>query len=315
MSTPNSAKTKRLLIANPKAGSYRLQKKWKKDIEPFLVKTLVHFDYVFTESKDHATELTRLGIQDGYNEIICMGGDGSINEVVNGFFENGHLINPKAKLGILPFGSGGDFTRSLKLSRNYKKCIDPIIRGHTKNIDVGFIEFENKEFKSRYFLNIMDIGVVANIMRKVNTKNKFVPAMIRYVTGSFQGFMKHHNVEVSLRLYPQGKYQVNLTNLLIANGQYFGRGMRPTPHAVLDDGLFDILLAKDLNLARFALNFPQLYTRKKIVSKNFETFQANKIEVTKLDPTQKLFVEMDGETYGEGNVKVSLLPKAIPVLI
>lgn len=303
---------KTILIANPNAGNRSLMKRWDKEIYPFLKDTLKKFDVEFTKKMGDATNLSTQACHDGYELIISMGGDGTLNEVVNGFFNNGSLINQDSTLGILPFGSGGDFVRTLRFDHNYKKAATHLTTKKTKMIDVGIIEYSNTDYNPRYFINIAEIGLGGAIMKRVNAKNKRVPAIMRYLTGSFQGFLDYQNIKARIHLKPQGSHQVNLTNLIIANGQYFGRGMRPAPQAKLDDGLFDVVVIKNLNFAKFIINFPQIYMAKKFVSSDIlDYFQAEQIKVEVVNKDDRLSTELDGENHGEGNQLIRILPQVL----
>ncbi len=335
MTIKTGKKNNIMIIANPVAGGNNLRKRWKRHLEPFLTKHLLKFDHKFTRAPGHATLLTREAIKAGYRVIVSMGGDGTLNEVVNGFFENGHQINPKTELGILPFGSGGDFIRTLKIERNYEKTIKRIKSKKCKKVDVGRVRFRDKRYNDRYFINIAEIGLGAAIMKHVNAKNRLLPALVRYLTGTFQGILKYKNIPVTLNLFPRTREpgnprtkslmsqaskshrsDINLTNLIVANGQYFGRGMRPAPHAKLDDGVFDVVVIKDITLLKFLLHFPQMYTKKKLISsKVLETYQAHKVSLKALNRNPKLKCEVDGETYGQGDMTLQIIPGAIKVRV
>ena len=186
----------------------------------------------------------------------------------------------------------------------------------TKKIDIGVIDFKNKRFKPRYFRNIAEIGLGAAIMKRVNAKNKKRSPLLRYVSGSFQGFLDYKNTKIRIKLDPQGSHIVNLTNLIVANGQYFGRGMRPAPQAKLDDGVFDVVVIKNMNLFKFIVNFPQMYTSKKFLSsKTLDIYQSSSIEVETLDNKHQLHTEVDGENHGSGCQSILLLPRAIHLKI
>lgn len=305
-----------LLIVNPSAGHQYLKRKWDSEVHPFLIKELCHFDYEFTTRKGHATELTKNALKKGYKMIVSMGGDGTLNEVINGFFEDKKPINRQAILGILPFGSGGDFIRTLCFERTYKKAIHRIRDGSTKWIDVGLVEFENKKYNMRYFINTVQIGMGAIIMKKVNAKNRNLPSLARYLIGTFQGFFDYHNTKIQLVMDAKKPKTINLTNLIVANGRYFGRGMQPAPQAELDDGLLDIIILKNLTLPRMIFSFPQMYLKTKhLASHNMETHTIKNLTLTLVDSHQTIHTETDGENHGEGNLKISILPQSIRLLV
>ncbi|MBF0103806.1 MAG: diacylglycerol kinase family lipid kinase [Deltaproteobacteria bacterium] len=314
LKTPGPRKI--MLIANPNAGDKTLKAKWNNEIYPFLRDKLKNFEVTFTKKQGDATRIASEACHNAYQLILAMGGDGTLNEVVNGFFKDGQLINPEAVLGILPYGSGGDFVRTLRFDHSYKKAAVHLTTRKTKQIDLGMIEYSNPKYKPRYFINIAETGLGGAIMKRVNAKNKKIPALARYITGSFQGFMDYKNCPVRIHLKPQGTHEVNLTNLIIANGQYFGRGMRPAPQAKLDDGLFDVVVIKNMSLSKFVINFPQIYMSKKFVSSNIlDFFQASEIKVEAVDKSHKLLTEVDGENHGEGNIRIKILPGVLKIKV
>lgn len=301
-----------MVIANPTAGKGSLDRDWEHRICPFLKDTLKFFDFEFTRKQGEATHLTSQALKDGYNLVVAMGGDGTINEVVNGFFEDSRPINPDAALGILPFGSGGDFARSIPLPRDYRLAAKTLVTRTTRPIDLGKVTFPGAKFPPRYFINIANAGVVASIMQQVNTLSRRIPALARYLTGMVLGFHTYHNVPVLLRLSPQGTHKVILTNLVIANGQYFGKGMRPAPQAKLDDGFFDVVVMKNTTLGRFMLRLPQIYGMKVVIpGDDVEVFRASSVSVDTLEKSSHLPIEMDGETHGEGSAVFTIVPKVL----
>ncbi len=317
---------KAFLVVNPRAGRGLFKKSWENTVLPQIKKHLTNFSYAFTAAKGDGTRLTREALESGYNLIVSMGGDGTLNEVVNGFFEVKSIgdgkqaclvnaINPNAQLGILPFGSGGDFIRSLHFARDYKKCLAAFDTKKTLVSDVVLAQFDNKNISPRLFVNIADVGLVAAIMKRVNSKNRKIPSVVRYVTGTFQGFRDHKPVRVRLNLDARGATVVNLNNLLIANGEYFGSGMRPAPGAKIDDGLLDVVVLKDTKLKTFVTRFPMIYLRKKYgLAGITDRYQAKVVRVEPVDQSP-LETEMDGETYGTGAVTFTLIPKAIKIKV
>lgn len=304
------------LIANPTAGKQQLTDLWLKKIHPFLKTTLPPFDFEFTRHKNHATEITRVSLQEGYELIIAMGGDGTLNEVLNGFFAEGRPINKDASLAVLPFGSGSDFCRSLSLPRNYRKAASHIVSGKTEWIDVGRVSFENSRFPPRYFINIAEAGAGATVVKCVNALNKSIPPVLRYLAGTIQGFAKYKNQKITLTGDDQTFSDINLTNLVVANGRFCGHGMLLAPNARLDDGLFDVVIFKDLNLLKFIRRFPQLYTKNKTWETELCTaFRAKNVHIVNCENESLLETETDGDAVGLGPANFTLLPRALKIRI
>lgn len=301
---PAFSNKKILLIANPFAGHGHLKKKWDSKIFPALKDVFPPFEVVFTKQPREATQLAKKGCLENFDFIFALGGDGTLNEVINGFFDkNDNPIDPHCTLGILPFGSGGDFLRGLNYPRNFYKALIKLQNAQIHKIDIGKITYENSRFVTRYFLNIANAGVVANIMNRVNSIPRFLFPLWRYLLGTCLGFCSYNNQNVELTIDDTQKLSFNLTNLLVANGNFFGRGMQPTPQAKINDGLFDVLILKNANLFKFSRYLPRLYRGSiPAESDHHLTLRCQKISLKKLEQTLPLSIEMDGEPYGEGNV-------------
>lgn len=297
-------------IVNPMAGSGALGRRWSARIRPLIAEKIGDFAFALTEGAGHATELARQALLNGHQTIIAMGGDGTINEVVNGFFINGKPVRPKAKLGILPFGSGGDFARTARLPKDYRKALDLIASGNARPVDVGVAEYGNPDMPPRHFINIANAGVVAQIMLKVNVLPRWLPALTRYLGGTLQGFLTHADCPVRLTVDGTRIMEVKLTDLVVANGRFFGRGMQVAPSALIDDGLFDVAILKDVGATRFfAQILPRLYgLGANTPTTHYEFFRCREIRVEKLSADKPLKVEMDGETHGEADVTFRVLP-------
>ena len=303
------------LIVNPTSGSQKLGKTWDSAVSPFLKSHLGNFSYKFTKKKGDATLLTREALKKGFETIVCLGGDGTLNEVVNGFFNLRHqIINPKAKLGILPFGSGGDFLKTLGIEKNYKQAVRHLKQKRTFSCNVGIIDTFTPQKKRHYFINIANAGVVGNIMKFVNRQNRNLPSLYRYLKGTVLGFRSFSNEDVCLK-WGKKESSFSLTNVVVGNGQYFGNGMHPLPNAKLNDDLLDILIFHDANLLRFLKKLPRVFAGNiPPQSEIHKTFRTKSIEITPQTP-ENIVIEMDGEVIGTGRAKISLDSNKIPILL
>lgn len=302
------------LIGNPISGRKFLQKNWDAKVYPFLLQHLPAFDFAFTQKAGDAKSLTQNALKQGYKHIVSMGGDGTLNEIVNGFFDKGKNIQPKAQLSTLPFGSGGDFIRTLQISRDYKKAWKNITHGKSRAIDIGMVEFDNKKFSTKYFINIANAGLVASVMRAVNTSPRHLSPLYRYLTGVYNGYKSHRCIKSKIELKNQKPFIIEkLTNLVVANGRFFGNGMCPAPDAQLDDEIFDIQILKNTNVFKFFSSIlPAMYLRQNFFSpKTVESHRSTSVKVTPLEKEKTLYCELDGETYGDGAMTFTLLPKSL----
>ncbi|MDO9126957.1 MAG: diacylglycerol kinase family protein [Parvibaculum sp.] len=162
-------------IVNPRSGGGRTGRAWRvisETLEKELGPVRAHF--TASPSTPHflpAAELTRKALKDGAQLVIAVGGDGTISEVVNGFFENGVQINPDAHLAILNAGTGGDFRRTFDLPEDAADCVKHIASGKTRRIDIGRLTFvaEDGQETDRYFDNIASFGLSGETVRAVNS--------------------------------------------------------------------------------------------------------------------------------------------------
>jgi len=157
------------VIVNPESNKGRTKKRWN-EIKEALKTFFKEFKYEFTEKPFQAIELSRKAIKEGTDLIVAVGGDGTINEIANGFYENEKVINPRTVLGIIPSGSGCDFIRSLNIPLSLKHALKVIAQAPSSWIDIGKVRFKDHQGqdKERLFLNVADFGIGGEVVKKVN---------------------------------------------------------------------------------------------------------------------------------------------------
>ena len=301
-------------VVNPHAAAGRVQKQWTKIHSIIKQKFNKDFEVVFTERAMHAVDLTREGIQAGCNSIIAVGGDGTLNEVVNGFFQDNHLIPEDVSLGMLEIGTGGDFIRNLNFPESIEDRIDHLSRADMTKIDVGVAEFQsfNGEQIKRYFLNILDFGMGAAVVECVNRKSKRFGGKISFLSGILQTLFTYKNKEIRSKL-DNGEWNTRiLNNFIVANGKYFGGGLKVAPDAIIDDGIFEIVLLGDYGKMEAIFNLSKLRKGKHVTNPKVSIFRATTLEATANEP---VFIDMDGEFVGKLPINVSILPGIFPILV
>lgn len=310
-------KTKRLLktqiIVNPESNRGRTGKKWKQ-IKEALHNFFTEFKYEFTEKPCQAIELCRSAIKDGSELIIGVGGDGTMNEIANGFFENQRIINPDSVLGVVPSGTGSDFSRSLNIPYSLFKSMKIISEAPRRHIDMGRIVYHNQEGKKekRYFLNIADFGIGGEVVRKINqARLKRKASTYLFCLVSVVSAFKHKNLNIQIdrEVLPLEKYMIGA----VSNGRIFGKGMKIAPYARLDDGLFDIILVKGMRLSDFFFNAWRLYFGKHLSHSKIDWIRGKKILVDASDRDNHALIEVDGEQLGRTPAEFTILPGKFPV--
>ena len=156
------------MVVNPNAGNRRIKRDWNK-IRKLLQQSGLEYDFALTERAFHAVEITKKAIAKGFRKFIAVGGDGTFNEVVNGFFLQREVDVEEFTVAVIPVGTGNDWGRMFNIPNDYRKAIDVIVRGKTFVQDVGRISyFLNETPKSRYFVNIAGMGFDALVAQKTN---------------------------------------------------------------------------------------------------------------------------------------------------
>ncbi len=300
------------VIVNPASNQGRTRHRWA-EIKESLRNFFKDFKYDFTEKPCQATELARQALRDGTELLIGVGGDGTVNEIANGFFEEGKIINPEATLGIVPSGTGCDLTRSLNIPRNLKNAIKFISEAPDQAIDVGRITYTEAEgrISTRYFLNIADFGLGGEVVRRVNQQRlkRKASSYIRCLIETMLSFKGHEvHLEVDGQEKTSGRYLIGA----IANGQVFGKGMKVAPEARLDDSLFDLILVKSLRFLEFCLHGWKLINGSHISYHKVQMWRGQKVKVTPICP-EPVLIEIDGEQVGHLPATFEIIPRSLLV--
>lgn len=306
-------RTKPQVIINPESNRGRTRKRWK-HIKEALKVFFKEFSYEFTEKPLQAIEISRKAVKEGVELIVGVGGDGTMNEIVNGFFENERIINGEASLGIIPSGTGCDFIKSLNIPFSLKSALEVISRTSSSLIDLGRVRFKTHsgKFEERFFLNVTDFGIGGEVVARME-KNKRERKASSYFTSLMATFFKYKNKYLTLKVdgkeLPTQEYMVGA----IANGRIFGKGMKIAPQALLDDGFFDLVLVKGMKAFEFIRNVWRIYSGTHLTHPKISLIRAKCIEVRPTVPNEKVLIEVDGEQVGCLPAYFEIFPRTLPV--
>ena len=304
---------KTLVVVNPNSRNKATGKLWP-EISKELEKHLDRFEYVFTSRQGHATDLTRHGIRDGYEMIVSVGGDGTNNEVVNGFFENGEAINPEAVFSSISMGTGGDLRRTLGTPAGYRDGA-PILAGDaTRRIDVGHMTITDHSGApvDRCFLNITSFGIGGEVDARVNATTKVFGGFTSFMWGALGAMIGYKNKTVRLTIDDRVLEEQPVFNVAVANGQYHGGGMHVAPYAKMDDGLFDIVVIGNLTWGERIREMGKIYTGAHVHHKKVEYCTARKVIA---ESSETVLLDVDGEAPGKLPATFEILPSALRVKI
>jgi YegS/Rv2252/BmrU family lipid kinase len=312
MSGSNARKT--VLIVNPKSANGATGRNWSRIDQEIRRGLQTNYDVKFTERLGHATELTREAIKDGYELVVAVGGDGTINEVVNGFFQDGKPLNPNATLAVMSIGTGSDFVKTLELPTTPFDCANRIRSGNVRRVDLGRCSVVglNGEQQSRLFINIADFGSGGAVVDKVNRTTKVFGGRISFLLGILTTLPTYKNKLTKYQIDDGPEQQKILNTLIVANGRYYGGGLKPAPDAQLDDGLFDIVTIGDVGFFEAVSSLGDFRKGTYLDNPNI-SFTRGKTVFATSDEAQ--LVEMEGEVVGRLPARFEMLPKAMSMIV
>jgi YegS/Rv2252/BmrU family lipid kinase len=273
--------------------------------------------HAFTERGMHAAELTRAALREGCDLVIAVGGDGTVNEVVNGFFEPARPgepdrpVRPGAALALLPRGTGGDLRRTVGLDGDLRRCAGRL-KGIAAPIDVGRVEYtaDDGSPASRYFVNVGEVGVGAKVVEIANRSSKWLGGKTTFVLASLRALAGWRDLRIRASFDGAPPEDLSVTALAVANGKYFGGGMMVAPEARLDDGLFHVTIWSGYGLSDFVFRSRSMYDGTHVKLKGTRTRTARTVRVEPAG-AEAVGIEADGERLGRLPATFTLLPGAL----
>jgi len=308
------APTAPLFIVNPVAGSGRAHRIVPR-IEAWLAERGIEARLLETREAGHAERLAAAAADLGHDRVIAVGGDGTIQEVINGLLASGTGTDsgPPA-LGLIPSGRGNDLARSVHLPIDPMACL-PIAVGETTHpFDVGSARGEGGS--QRYFGAAGGAGFDAAVAYTMAVRRRFwMRGEAGYFLGTLNELRRYRNSELRVTLIGNGGVRVVSQRFLFiafANGRYYGGGMQICPDAETDDGLLDVCLVGDLSRLEALRELPGIYQAKHLRNPMVEVVRARSVRIEGDGATR---VHLDGEPFGSVPVEISLLPGAISVAV
>lgn len=308
----NANPSKVTLIIN---GRYNLPVRIQRELTQ-----LCSSDFCFTQltttRQKGADELAKQAINDGCDLIVVCGGDGTLNEVVNGVMWVDEQLRTHLALAILPIGRGNDFSRVVGDHTSRRTTLTSIIdhfqRHATRKVDLGLLRFQTPENQQaqRYFINICDIGVGGYVSERVNRIEKWMGAALAYHLAIIQGLLNYRNTAVTV-VTNTGEWRGELLNLVLANGRYFGHGLGIAPQAELCDGQIQMVRLGKISLFDYFRNLGKLKRCESIAHPEAHYQKITQCHVVSALPVP---VDMDGEFIGYTPVNMTIKPAAIEIV-
>jgi YegS/Rv2252/BmrU family lipid kinase len=302
-------------IVNPHSAGGRTGKRWPQ-LSRVLETRLGRVETRFTSCQGHAISVTRELLNLGYDLIIAVGGDGTFNEVANGFIEADELVRPDACLGILPMGTGGDFQKMLGLSlgRGVERAVELLVHGSPTYIDVGRARFLSHEGKlqERYFVNLLSFGIGGLVAARSRNALTALGGRTGFLWATFLALLAYRGRTVTLSVDGSDRPSIHhITDICIGNGRFYGGGMHPCPTAVMDDGVLEVTIIDYMNMFTLLREISVLYSEDVYRHPKTHHLRATRIEATAEIAT---LIQIDGEPLGRLPVEITVLPRRLPVM-
>jgi diacylglycerol kinase (ATP) len=245
--------------------------------------------------------------------LIAAGGDGTINEVINGCLQarNKDRSLTLPCFGLLALGTANDMARSLGLKGDVAELCQLLAEKETRPIDAGLVEFENSDGQptSRYFLNIADFGIGTAVVQQLHRRNALVGSNIHYLIATMIAFLTYQKQDLQVTLDNRPPWRGKTLALIAANGRYFGSGLCVAPGAALDDGQLFITHIGNVSTLDFVRNLRHLKKGIPLNHPEARYDHAQTVEVTSKE--RPMPVEVDGELIGFTPARISCLPLAL----
>ena len=307
----SKAFTEYLVIVNPNAGKGKGIKDWER-ISRLFKKDDIPFISELTRERGHGIELVRNGIDNGFRKIISVGGDGTLNEVVNGAFLQNSCKPEEITIGMIPVGTGNDWGRMFGIPLMYEGSIKVIKENKVMLHDVGVINYHiGNEKETRYFINIAGLGFEAAVVKKTNAqKQKCRSKKTLYFMSLLTSLAFYKNKRADI-IIDGTSTSCKVFSINVGNGRYCGGGMRQTPDALPDDGQLDITVVKSMGKLEIIRNLQMLYDGTILSHPKVDGYRSNNLKVLS---DSALYAEADGESLGHTPVDFSIIPSGIKII-
>ena len=266
-------------------------------------------DLFETHSENDAVRYANQIRKEKYDLVLAAGGDGTLNQVLNGLLASDHEFETLPVLGVIPIGSGNDFARSVHIKDNVDQIVKLIQDFKHKKIDLGKIHFLTSK-KNHFFINEADVGMGPEVVKKVSVGSKSLGAAVAYYKAILSTFKNYKPIIVHASS-PQWQWHGKIRTLAVANGKFFGHGLCIAPNALVDDGISSIFIVEDASIFDFIRFSGKLKKGKKISFQKVHYLETTSI---KLDADSACTIEADGELVGQLPVEIELLPQKIKFL-
>jgi len=295
-----------VFLVNPVSANGSTRRRWP-EIAHAAAAAGLRGETLFSEHQGHIADLTARAAEEGAELVVAVGGDGTVNEAVNGLMR----VDPERRpeLAVFPRGTGTDFARTFRIPTKTARAIDVARSGRTITIDAGratFTAWDGAEAEA-WFANVASAGMSGAVAQRANSTSKALGGKASFLWATLAVFSRWKNTIVVAEVEGERR-EGRMLDVIVANCQFLGGGMWMTPEADPGDGLFDVLLIGDITKRDLLTTLPKIYRGTHLPHPKAELLRARTVTVTAPVP---LPVELDGEQPGTTPVRFEVVPAAV----
>jgi len=241
--------------------------------------------------------------------LVAVGGDGTLNEAVNGLLGAGGTT----EVATIPLGTGMDFVRTYGIPTKFEDAVKVALEGATRVVDAGRVRYRTWQGAEaeRWFANVGSVGMSGAVAQRANGMSKALGGKVTFFYALTRVFFEWENTDVRVRL-DDGERGGRMHDVVVANGVWHGGGMMLAPDARPDDGAFDVILIGDVGKVDFLTTAPKLYKGKHVSHPKIEVVRTARVEV---DAAERLPIELEGEQVGTTPATFEVVPGALRVRV
>jgi len=293
------------VIINPTSGNGSSKKSWPK-IKSLLEKHNFSFQFAFTSHSKHSIALVHQAVKQNIKNIISVGGDGTLHNIVNGIMTQNDVPSLEINLGVIPIGTGNDWIKTHNIPLDFEAAIKIIKNGVLATQDIGKIVIQNSSKPPVFFNNLAGVGFDGFVVSKIE-KYKHI-GTLAYLYGTLVSLFSFKNFESKITTN-SGDISGKTLMVLIGLCKFSGGGMQLTKNPDPFDGLLDITIAQDFNKIEIIKNLAKLFNGTITNYKKVISLKTKSVSI-KINPNNAPYIQADGELIGTGNIEVSIVAKA-----
>jgi diacylglycerol kinase (ATP) len=304
------AATDVVFVVNPAAANGSTGRRWP-EIARRAADAGLQGETLVSSRPGDVADLTAQAARGGARLVVAVGGDGTVNEAVNGLLRTGG--GGGVELAVLSRGTGTDFAHSLRIPTNLDRAIEVAKDGITRAVDVGHASYRAWDGtpEESHFANFAGAGISGAIARRANSSSKALGGRVSFIWATIAVFARWRSAQIEVAV-DDVRRSGPMLEVLAMNGEYTAGGMWATPGAQPDDGVLDVLLIGDFTKTEFVVTFPKIYRGRHLGHPKIERLRGRRVSV---DAPTPLPIALDGEQPGTTPATFSVVPKAVRVRV